>query len=122
MERIKSPIAVEAATRAAQQTTQSESEKVPIEKEDKVNIITAVLGWPVFFAQNTIKPVGRAAIAKTKEHIEMILYGSSPYWCKIQATGINFLVFCSATFVFLDSIALAFFPASSDFAVAAIGV
>ena len=121
MERIKSPIAVEAATRAAQQTAQSESEKVPLEKEDKISGITAILRWPVVFANETIKPLGRAAHAKAKEHVELILYGRGPYWCKIRATGINFLVFCSATYLFLDSVSLAFFPASTDFEVAAIG-
>jgi hypothetical protein len=121
MERIKSPIAVEAATRAAQQTTQSESEKVPVEKEDKISMLSTILGWPVIFAKKTIKPLGRAARSKAKEHVELILYGRSPYWFKIQATGINFLVVCSATYLFLDSLSLAFFPASSDSTVAAIG-
>ena len=122
MEQIKSPIAVEAATRAAQQTTRSELEKETWEKEVKsTNSLTAILRWPAAFANDVIIPLGRAAKTKAKYHVELLLFGNSPYSCQIRATGVNLLVFCSATFLFLESLSLAFFHPSSDYAVAAVG-
>ena len=121
MEPIKSPIAVEAATRAAQQTTRSELEKETCEKEVKISNLATILKWPVVFANDVVKPRCRTAKIKAKEHVELILYGRSPYSCQLQATGVNLLVCCSATYVFLEALALAIFPPSSDFAVAVIG-
>lgn len=120
MEPIKSPIAVEAATRAAQQTTRSELEKETCEKEVKVSNMATMLKWPVVFANDVVKPRCRSAKKKAKEHVELILYGRSPYSCQLRATGVNLLVCCSATYVFLEALALAFFPPSSDFAVAVV--
>lgn len=121
MEQVKSPIAIDAATRAAQQTTRSELEKETGEKEVKVSSLSAILRWPAVFVNDVVKPLGRAARKKAKEHVELILFGKSPYSCQVRATGVNFLVCCSATFLFLESLALAFSPASSDYAVAAVG-
>ena len=121
MEKVKSPIAVEAAIRAAQQTARSALEKEPTEKEVKISNLTAKLRWSVVFANDVVKPLGRAVKEKAKEHVEMILYGRSPYLCQIRATGVNLLVCCSATYLFLEALALAFFSPSSDFAVAAVG-
>lgn len=120
MEPIKSPIAVEAATRAAQQTTRSELEKETCEKEVKVSNMATMLKWPVVFANDVVKPRCRSAKKKAKEHVELILYGRSPYSCQLRATSVNLLVCCSATYVFLEALALAFFPPSSDFAVAVV--
>jgi hypothetical protein len=117
MERIKSPAAVDAATRAARQTSRSEFEKDTSEKEDKTSWISAALTWPVDFAKGTVIPMLRKARSTAKEQVALILYGSNPYSCKIRATGINVLVLCSFTYLFLEVIALAFFPPSADFAI-----
>lgn len=122
MEQVKSPAAVDAATRAARQTSRSEFEKETSEKEDKPSWIAAGLSWPVDFAKNTVVPLIRKGRLTAKEQIAFILYGSSPYSCKIRATGINLLVLCSFVYLFLEVIALAFLPASADFAVAIITV
>jgi hypothetical protein len=117
MEQIKSPAAVDAATRAARQTSRSEFEKETNEKEDKTSWITTALTWPVDFAKGTVVPLLRTARSTAKEQIALLLYGSNPYSCKVRATGINVLVLCSFTYLFLEVIALAFLPASADFAV-----
>lgn len=121
MEPIKSIGAVEAATRAAHQTSRSEFEKETSEKEDKVSWISVAMQWPVKFMRETVVPMIRRVRASAKHQVTMILYGSNPYSCKLRATGINLLVICSFMYLFLEAIALAFFPSASDFTVAVIG-
>ena len=50
------------------------------------------------------------------------LYGSKPYACTIQCTGINFLVACSFIFVFIDQFRLAFIPVESDSAILVLAI
>ena len=121
MEQIKSPIAIEAATRAAKRTSRSKVEREAHVMEVKMNFLRAFSRFYAVFANDTVKPLLRVAKARTKKHIALILYGQNPYSCQIRATGVNLLVCCSAIYLFLESLALAFFPAGSDFAVAAFG-
>ena len=119
---MKSPIAIEAATRAAEQTTRTHVFLPTRKKEEPIFAFQSLLIWPVKAFEEYILPFSKAARTKIKEQVSLILLGKHPYACELRATSVNILVICSATYLFLDSISLAFFPPSSDFAVAVIEV
>lgn len=66
--------------------------------------------------------LGAKALASTRSHGGLFLNGSSPYACSIRITLVNILVICSIWYVFIDQARLAFFPPSSDHAVAIVSL
>jgi hypothetical protein len=122
MEPIKSQLAIEAATRAAEQTSRTDIYLPAKAKEEKIFVFQSLLIWPVRVYQKKILPFCQSARARMKKQITLILFGKHPYSCELRATSVNILVLCSSAYLFLDSLSLAFFPPSSDFAVAVIEV
>jgi hypothetical protein len=122
MEPIKSPIAIEAATQAAEQTSRTHVLLPTKAKEEKRFAFQSLLMWPVKAFKEFILPFSIVARAKIKEQVRLILLGKHPYACELRATSVNILVMCSSTYLFLDSLSLAFFPPASDFAVAVVEV
>ena len=122
MEPIKSLIAIEAATRAAEQTSRTHVPLTTKTHEEKRFAFQSLFMWPVKAFEEYILPFSQIAREKIKEQVRLILLGKHPYACELRATSVNILVMCSATYLFLDSLSLAFFPPSSDFAVAVIEV
>lgn len=67
------------------------------------------------------QPVGKFARKQYNSLLQqanLFLNGLRPYYCAARVTGVNMLVMCSMWYLFVDQLRLAFFPASSDFAVA----
>ena len=127
MEPLNDPAGIEAATRAASKTVRSTQDK-PIEAIDESGYIQDILdclldalSWPADFAQSTLIPWYQNERENAKQYVTSILYGDSPFACKLRITGINILVFCSVIFLFLEVINLAFLPASLDHEVATVG-
>lgn len=120
MEPIKSIQGIEAAMRAASQT----SREVPVSPadDDSNPFCSRILKWPAKFLKQVAIPCYTSLRAKTKHHVKLLLFGQSPYTCKIRATGINFLVACSSVYLFLEVVSLSFFPADADFPVAVVGL
>jgi hypothetical protein len=127
MEPVNDPVAIEAAAQAAALTLRSAQDK-PIEEEDEngyfqdfVDCLVDSMSWPADFAQSTLIPWYRKQRETTKQDVTSILYGDTPFSCKIRVTGINILVLCSLLFLFLEVANLAFLPASVDHEVAVVG-
>jgi len=59
----------------------------------------------------------RSVRVRTKVQTAKFLYGNSPYGFAMQFSGVNFLVLCSAIYMFIDNARLAFFSYSSDWAI-----
>lgn len=121
-------MAIEAAAQAASRTMRS-AQDTPMEEEDEngyfqdfVDCLVDSMSWPADFAQSTLIPWYRKQRGNAKQHVTSVLYGDTPFSCKIRVTGINILVFCSLVFLFLEVINLAFLPASVDHEVACVGV
>jgi len=67
------------------------------------------------------KPAGtfvRNQYTSLLQQANLFLNGLRPYYCSSRITGVNMLVMCSMWYLFVDQLRLAFFPASTDFAVA----
>lgn len=123
MEPLKSVAGIEAAMRAALQTSRSSIEKTSQEKDKETNTcLSIMMGWPATFLREKMIPFYRNSRAKAKVHVEHLLYGNNPYSCKIRTTGINLLVACSFVYLFLEAISLAFLDPQADFALAIVGV
>lgn len=127
MEPIKDPVGIEAAMRAAGRTVRSTQDK-PIEKEEERNFVAVAsdclmdaISWPSDFAVNVLKPFYRQQRANAKQSVTKLLYGTSPFACKLRITGINLLVGCSLIFLFLEVVNLGFFPARWHDEVAIVG-
>ena len=56
----------------------------------------------------------RAARLGAKVRLAKLLYGDDPFSCTPRFSGVNFLVLCSAYYMFIDNLRLASFPAEAD--------
>ena len=56
----------------------------------------------------------RAARLGAKVRLARLLYGDDPFSCTPRFSGVNFLVLCSAYYMFIDNLRLASFPAEAD--------
>ena len=122
MEQFKLPESLEFALRAALTTSRSVTvEDHATNEYTGFEWISAVLSWPVHFSKVTFIPWYKRNRSILKAHVAHMLYGDSPYACRMRVTGINLLVLCSLVYIFLEIIALAFFPASADNALAVVG-
>lgn len=127
MEPINEPAALEAAERAARRTGRSAARDAEEEHPSGVwssctDCGKAIVSWPARFAKTKVVPAYTMVRTKTKEQVAHVLYGDSPFACKIRLTIINLLVICSFVYLFIEVAALAFFPANWDFVVAVIGL
>ena len=59
----------------------------------------------------------RSVRVRTKVQTAKFLYGNLPYGFDVQFSGVNFLVLCSAIYMFIDNARLAFFSHSSDWTI-----
>lgn len=59
----------------------------------------------------------RAARLGAKVRLAKLLYGDDPFSCTPRFSGVNFLVLCSAYYMFIDNLRLASFPAEADWSV-----
>jgi hypothetical protein len=66
--------------------------------------------------------LGASAHAATSRHGRLLLNGMKPYACSIRITVVNVLVLCSIWYMFIDQARLAFFPPSSDDALAVVSL
>ena len=66
--------------------------------------------------------LGASAHAATSRHGRLFLNGMKPYACAIRITAVNVLVVCSTWYMFIDQARLAFFPPSSDDALAVVSL
>lgn len=69
---------------------------------------------------NFIAPCCLSVSQYVRRQANLMLNGLEPYQCGIRLTCVNFVVVCSTWYMFIDQARLAFFPPSSDFAVAII--
>jgi hypothetical protein len=120
MEPLNDPAGIEAASRAARLTVRTAQDK-PMEDmeetgylQDAWDFFIDVVSWPADFSGSTLQPWYRRQRENAKQKVTQFLYGDAPFSCKLHITGINFLVFCSFMFLFLEVINLAFLPASYD--------
>lgn len=114
MEPIMSEDAIQVALRAAKRTASSLSDAIGRDGNKKENVFQA---WTNATADH-LKQMYEKNRLRAKIWIRKVLQGESGYAFKIRLTGINFLVLCSFTFLFLDVIALAFLSPESDYPVA----
>ena len=122
MEPIKSSLGIECALRAAFQTSRTPVETEVKAKEEKNPMCSALMAWPAKFLKEKLVPFYRRTRASCKRHMTSLLYGNSPYACRIHATGINLLVLCSFIYLFLEVVSLSFFGPDTDFAFAIVAV
>jgi hypothetical protein len=128
MEPINNTEGIEAARLAAVKTIRSTQDKPAEEKEvlgcmhKSMNFVIDIMMWPADFAQLTMVPMYRKQRNNVKKYVKKLLFGNSPFFCKIRITGINLLVFCSFVFLFLEVVNLAFLPAHVDDEVAIVGL
>lgn len=119
---LKNPIGIEAARRAAEVTRQSEQEKAEQEQENDgfgtvLQLVLLLFALPFRFVMKLF-PWYRRLRAYAKVQVTQLLYGDSRYACRFRLTGINILVLCSFTFLFIENVRLAFLPVSWDMAAA----
>jgi hypothetical protein len=67
-------------------------------------------------------PVMLRVLAATRKQASLVLNGVDPYRCRIRVTSVNFVVLCSVWYMFVDPARLAFFPPSTDDAIAAVNL
>lgn len=125
MEPIDSPAGLEAALAASKQTMQAVTDEP---EDDEIGMcarvwfcLSDVLSWPVRYTKSAIVPFYRSTRYAAKKQVTHVLYGDSPYACRVRMTGVNLLVLCSIIFVFIEAFSLAFLPASLDFAASVVG-
>jgi hypothetical protein len=128
MEPLSDPEGIDAASRAAKRTVRSTQDK-PTEEEDQpgyfqnfMDHFVFVASWPTDFFRLTLLPWYRHRRVAAKQRVAQLLYGDSPFSCKVRLTGINILVSCSFVFLFLEVINLGFLPGTADDEVAIVGV
>jgi len=120
MEPLNDPAGIEAATRAAKLTLKSAQDKPIYTKEESGYLHGArdfffdFVSWPTNFSRSTILPWYQPQRSNLKQTMTRLLHGDSPFACRVRITGVNFLVFCSTAFVFLEVIYLGFLPAKYD--------
>ena len=111
---------IEAATRAAQETGRSATDRPPSARE--THGIRALSVKPINFVRETVVPWCYAAREATKERVRQVIWGDEPFYCTVRITTVNLLVACSFVFMFIEVTSLAFFPAGWDYGVAVVGV
>eukprot|EP00429_Kryptoperidinium_foliaceum_P039921 CAMPEP_0176166240 /NCGR_PEP_ID=MMETSP0120_2-20121206/85020_1 /TAXON_ID=160619 /ORGANISM="Kryptoperidinium foliaceum, Strain CCMP 1326" /LENGTH=1393 /DNA_ID=CAMNT_0017503773 /DNA_START=61 /DNA_END=4240 /DNA_ORIENTATION=- len=123
IEPLNDPAGIEAASQAAKLTVRSAQDK-PVEAAEESGYLQDVweclldsASWPRDFVKSTLMPW----YMMQKNKASQMLYGDAPFACRIHVTGINFLVFCSTLFLFLEVINLAFLPATYDREFAIVG-
>jgi hypothetical protein len=120
MEPLKDTVGLEAAYRAAKRTFRSQSDQEVEMLEDSGYIrdifgcLMDAVAWPAYFFRNSILPGYRTMHMIAKIRVSQMLYGDSPFACRIRVTGINVLVFCSVVFLFMEVANLAFVPPHVD--------
>jgi hypothetical protein len=67
-------------------------------------------------------PVVSRLLAATRKQAGLVLNGVDPYRCRIRVTAVNFVVLCSIWYMFVDMARLAFFPPSTDDAIAIVNL
>jgi hypothetical protein len=127
MEIIDDPHGIEVAARAARKTLRSTQDK-PEELveatgvlQDFLDLMMDILAWPREFLDKTLIPLYRRLRRGAKIIMTQLLWGESPFSCRVRLTGINILVLCSIAFLFLEVINLAFLSADLDDEMAIIG-
>ena len=127
MEPLNNPDGIEAASLAARRTVRSSQDK-PIEEEEDtgfihevVDVLVDALAWPADFVRTTLLPWYRNQRINAKKTVTNLLYGDSPFACKVRVTGINILVSCSFIFLFLEVVNLGFLAGHFDKEIAILG-
>lgn len=125
---MRDPVGIEAATRAGKRTVRS-AQSLPVEEMEETGLLKDVWGnvidtlsWPAHFTRSKLLPWYSRQRANAKRNVTHLLYGDAPFACKVRVTGINFLAFCSFTFLFLEVVNLGFLPATYDREVSILGV
>lgn len=120
MEPLTDPAGQEAARRAAKKTIRSQSnDNIELADDggymqDLLGRITDAILYPAFYVTNTLFPGYRKLRVTAKVRVSQLLYGDSPFACRVRVTGINLLVLCSLIFLFLEVANLAFMPPHFD--------
>lgn len=69
-----------------------------------------------------LAPPCQSCLIFFRKQAHLFLYGREPYVCRWRLTAVNFVVACSTWFMFIDQVRLAFFPPSSDYALAVVNL
>ncbi len=120
MEPLEDYHGIEAATRAAQETGLSSTDRPTSARE--THAIRALSVKPINFVRETVVPWWRTNREAAKERVREVIWGDEPFYCTLRITTVNLLVGCSFVFMFIEVTALAFFPARWDYGVAVLGV
>ena len=128
IEPLNDPVGIEAAARAAKLTVKSAHDK-PVETLEEIgylfgarDLLLDFVSWPADFFRSKLRPWYQHHRANAKRLVTLLLYGDSPFACRVRITGINLLVFCSTTFLFLEVVKLGFIPAQYDKELSIVGV
>ena len=128
MEPLSDPYGIDAASRAAKLTIRSSNDNDVEEEEEAgyfqnlMDNMIFIASWPAHFFNASLLPWYRHQRVRAKQRVTQLLYGESPFSCKVRVTGINLLVFCSFVFLFLEVINLGFLPGTVDDEMAIFGV
>jgi hypothetical protein len=120
MEPVADPGGIEAASRAARKTVRSTQDKPEEILEETgvfhecMDVLIDALSWPHDYFVSTLAPLYKRLRSALKRLVTQLLFGESPFSCKLRVTGINLLVLCSLAFLFFEVINLAFLPAEYD--------
>lgn len=68
------------------------------------------------------RPCYRSVVQCVRRQATLMLNGLAPYRCRVRLTCVNFVVLCSVWYMFVDQARLAFFPPSSDNAIATVNL
>jgi hypothetical protein len=117
---LNDPVGIEAASRAAKLTVRSAQDK-PAEVleetgylHDARDFVVDIVSWPADIGRSKLLPWYQKQRANAKHTVMLLVYGESPFACRLRITGINFLVLCSITFLFSEVVTLAFLPSTYD--------
>ena len=86
------------------------------------DLLLGLVSWPADFVRLTLFPWYQHQRENAKRVVTQLLYGDAPFACRVRITGINFLVFCSTTFLFLEVVKLGFLPVQYDKQCSIVGV
>ena len=115
MQPITNEAAIQVALRAARRTKLSLAEDEAA--QDGRRRINALENWTIA-SSKWLQAVYKKNRLRAKILVRKVLLGETGYAFKIRLTGINFLVLCSFSFLFLDVIDLAFLSPDADRAIA----
>ena len=85
-------------------------------------LLLGFVSWPADFVRSKLFPWYQHQRANAKRVATLLVYGESPFACRVRITGINFLVVCSTTFLFLELVKLGFLPVQYDKQCSIVGV